>query len=219
MTALREWTRRFWGTVRRRRSDRDLERELEQHLELAEEDFRRQGHSPAEAARQARLKFGRMSRSMESQRDQRGLPWLEASWLDTKLGLRMLRKSWGLTLVGGLAMTVAIGIGGFVFDFLRSVQGGSLPLDEGERVVALQTQDSATDWRRGTSQLDFERWRSELRSVEDVGAFRTVESTLVHNSGAPDRVSVAAPVATRSAKGTQMAIDWKKGINRERCTA
>ena len=37
MRSLREWITRLLGTVRRQRSDRDLELELRLHVELAEE--------------------------------------------------------------------------------------------------------------------------------------------------------------------------------------
>ena len=35
--------------------------------------------------------------------------------LDVKLGLRLMRKSWGLTLVGGVAMALTIGLGTAIF--------------------------------------------------------------------------------------------------------
>jgi putative ABC transport system permease protein len=41
----------------------------------------------------------------------RGLAWLTGLSLDVKLGGRMLLKYPGLTLAGGLAIAVAIGLG------------------------------------------------------------------------------------------------------------
>jgi len=72
-------------------------------------------------------------------RDVRPFRWLGTTWLD----LRMLRKSWGLTLVGGLAMTVVIGIAAFTFSFLHTTFGSTVPLDDGDRIVALMTWDAA----------------------------------------------------------------------------
>ena len=85
LATLLEWIRRLWGTLRRKPSDRDLERERTLHLELAEEDLRRQGRSPKEAARQARVRFGGAAQAMETLRDRRGFPWLASFWLDVKL--------------------------------------------------------------------------------------------------------------------------------------
>src|SRR5690606_26004099 len=103
--------------------DHDLEQELTHHLEVAEEELMRQGHSPHEAARLARVQCGGPSQAMESLRDQRAVPPLSSFWLDIKLGVRMLRKYWGLTVVGGLAMTVTIGIGAAVFTVLDGAMG------------------------------------------------------------------------------------------------
>ena len=55
LSALREWTRRLWGALSGRRTDHDLQRELAGHLAFAEEELRRQGHAPDEAARLARV--------------------------------------------------------------------------------------------------------------------------------------------------------------------
>jgi hypothetical protein len=108
--SLRGWVRRLWGALSGRRTDRDLERELAGHLAIAEDKLRRQGHAPGEAARLARAAAGGRTRALESLREQRGLPWLGSSWLDARLGLRLLVRNWGLALAGGLAMTLAIGI-------------------------------------------------------------------------------------------------------------
>ena len=53
------------------------------------------------------------------------------SWLDFKLGLRMLIKYPALTLVGGLGMAVAIAIGASFFTISYSYIQPTLPLDEG----------------------------------------------------------------------------------------
>ena len=48
--SLREWTRRVWGALSGRRTDHDLQRELAGHLALAEDELRRNGHAPRDAA-------------------------------------------------------------------------------------------------------------------------------------------------------------------------
>ena len=61
------------------------------------------------------------------------LRWLGRFVLDVKLGLWMLRRSWGLTLVGGVAMTVVIGIGAAVFAVVDTSLWGTMSLDDGDR--------------------------------------------------------------------------------------
>ena len=63
---LREWVLRLWGTWRGTRTDQDLEQELKLHLELAEEEARRRGQSGPEAAREARVRFGKSTNAMEA---------------------------------------------------------------------------------------------------------------------------------------------------------
>ena len=89
------------------------------------------------------------------------------SWLDFKLGLRMLIKYPGLTLVGGLGMAVAIAIGASFFTISYSYIQPTLPLDEGERVVGIENWDGAAndqdrrslhDSSRGAT--SWSRWRT-----------------------------------------------------------
>ena len=82
--------------------DLEFDQELETHLAMAEEDKIRQGMTRTQARRAARVELGGLTQLREASREARGIPWIGGFWLDVKLGLRMLRKSWGLTLVGGL---------------------------------------------------------------------------------------------------------------------
>lgn len=109
-TFLRVVMARIRAVFREGALDRDFDQELKTHLAMAVADKMRRGMTRDEARRTARVELGGLTQLREVSRSTRGLPWLDASWLDVKLGLRMLRKSWGLTLVGGLALTVAIGI-------------------------------------------------------------------------------------------------------------
>ena len=145
------------------------------HLAMAEEDKVRRGMSPEQARREARLELGGAAQVREAAPAARGLPWLETFWLDARLGLRMLRRSWGLTLVGGLAMAVTIGLGASMFTIWDTFAGTRLPLDEGDRVVAIQPFDRAAQRvDRATPLPDFRRWRETLTSVEHVSAMRPI---------------------------------------------
>ena len=200
-SSLREWTRRVWGALSGRRTDHDLQRELAGHLALAEDELRRKGHAPSDAARLARAAAGGRIQALEALREQRGLPWLGSSWLDVRLGLRLLVRNWGLTLVGGLAMTVAIGIAAVVFAAFDVVMWSPLPLDEGDRVVAIQVWDREAGRRRDTTWQDVERWRASLQSVGDVGAFQTIRRNII----TPDGSVELAAVAEISAAGFRVA--------------
>jgi putative ABC transport system permease protein len=201
VASVREWGRRVWGALGGRRSDRDLQRELAGHLALAEDELRRQGHAPNDAARLARAAAGGRVQALEALREQRGLPWLGSSWLDVKLGLRLLVRNWGLTLVGGLAMTVAMAIAAIVFAAFDILMWSPLPLDEGDRVVAIQVWDREAGQRRETAAQDIERWRTSLDSVDDVGAFQTIRRNVITTDGSVE----LAQIAEISAAGFRVA--------------
>lgn len=191
LAGVREWLRRLGGLFRRDLDDRASEQELALHLELEEEALRAQGHVPEAAARVARVRLGRPRAALEALREQRGLPRVTTLGLDVTLGLRMLRKHWGLTVVGGLAMTIAIALAASAFDFLNAISGTSIPLDEGDRLVIIQPWDQEAGQEHPTAIEDFDRWRGQLRSVAEVGAFQTVQRNLVTSDGPAGPVSIA----------------------------
>jgi predicted permease len=94
------------------------------------------------------------------------------SWLDFKLGLRMLARHPGLTIVGGAAMALGIAVGAGGLHVLSELIYPDRPYEAAGRIVGIQNVDMRTfalESRR-PSIHDFERWRTELRSVEHVGA-------------------------------------------------
>ena len=178
-------------------SEVDFEQELEAHLAMAEEDKVRRGMSPEQARREARLDLGGAAQLREAARAARGLPWLETFWLDARLGLRMLRRFWGLTLVGGLAMAVTIGLGAAIFTIWATFAATRLPLDEGDRVVAIQPFDKAAQRiHRETPVPDFRRWRETLRSVEQVSAMRSIDPAVITREGGIGSVHAAEMTAS-----------------------
>lgn len=113
------------------------------------------------------------------------------SWLDFKLGLRMLIKSPGLTLAGGLGIAVAIGVCAGFFAFLYAWAYPSLPLDEGDRIVGLQNVDIERNTAERHSLHDFVLWRDAMRSVEELSAFRNVFRNLIIADATPEPVVIA----------------------------
>ncbi len=193
---------RIRGYLRPGGAESDFDQEIAAHLEMAEEDGRRRGLTPEQARRAARVQLGGTAQLKESWRETSGLVWLDGFALDAKLGLRMLRRSWGLTLAGGLAMTVVITIAAVVFVFLDEFMGRTAPpLDEGDRIVALQNWDTAAHRRLALSRQDLERWGTTLQSVQDLGGFQTVERRMI----AGGRPAEWVRVAEMSASGFKLA--------------
>ena len=118
------------------------------------------------------------------------------SALDLKLGFRMLGKSPGLTLVGGFGMAVAVALGAGAHAVLNSYFFPPVPLHEGDRVVAIGKFDALRGREEEQLLHDFLVWRRELRSVTDLGAFRTIQRNLVPASGQGEPIALAEMTAS-----------------------
>ena len=116
-------------------------------------------------------------------------------WMDVKLGLRVLLRSPGITLVGVFGMAVAIAIAAGAFTMIGRQLNPTLPLADGDRIVSIQAWDAAVNGPDGRILHDFLQWRDELQSVKDVGAFRDVSSNVISQGRAPEPVQVAEMTA------------------------
>ena len=73
-----------------------------------------------------------------------GLAPLRGLSLDVRLGLRLLVKHIGLTVVGTVAMAFAIWSGIVAFEFYTQIMHPRLPLEGGARIVAIVMVDTAS---------------------------------------------------------------------------
>ena len=183
---------RLRGLFFRARAEADLDEELRSHIEMeADKLVRLHGLAPDDARRQAALAFGGVERYKEEVRDARGLDWLTGARLDVVLGIRMLIKYPALTIVGGIGMAVGIAVSVAFFAFIGAHFNPPLPLEEGERIVALENRDIEVNNEDRQALHDFVLWRQELKSVEQLGAFRTVNRFLMQDKGPPEPLEVA----------------------------
>lgn len=139
MRALRRFLSRFafWAA---RRDDQRWQAEIEEHLALQTAENVRAGLAPAEARRQALLKFGAMEAIREEYRDQSGLPALETLLQDTRHAARRLRKAPAFTI--SVVLTLALGIGATtsIFTLVDAVLLKSLPVAKPEQLYRLGKQ-------------------------------------------------------------------------------
>ena len=118
------------------------------------------------------------------------------SWLDVKLGLRMLRKYPALAVVSVIGMSVAIAIAAGYYGAIGAMIDPSLPLEEGDRIVSVRNAD-LTDPGDAMMQSahDFVAWRDELTSIRDLAAFRNETRNLIVEGQGADLVDVAQMTA------------------------
>jgi predicted permease len=137
MGALYEWFSRLAGSLHRGRRDRELEQELQLHLELAAEAAHRRGQEPEDARRSARIQLGATTQTMEALRDQRGLPWLNAVSSDIVFGWRQLNKHRAVSIAAILSLGLAIGATTAAFRLLDAVLLRPLPVADPARLFVL----------------------------------------------------------------------------------
>jgi hypothetical protein len=101
MTEIRRFLARLLTTIHSRRAETELAREINAHLRLLEDEHVAKGLSRDDARLAARRAFGGVEQTKEHQRDARGFRWLEDLRIDLQLGVRMLVKYPGLSIIGG----------------------------------------------------------------------------------------------------------------------
>ncbi len=160
MRTLRVLVQRIRGLWQQERIDADLHKEIADHLEEATEEYLKEGLSPAEARRAARISFGNVTQTEEAYREGRSLVWLERVARDARHAVRILWKQPALTVavVGSLAL--GIGANAAIFSLLNGLLLKSLPVAQADRLVQVTPGGSFGAWT-------YPLWQ-ELRDRQDV---------------------------------------------------
>ncbi len=183
---LRRRVRRFLALFQKSRLERELQHEMEAHLELAEADARARGLSARDARRQALLEFGGVEKIREAHREQRSALWLEHLVLDVRYAVGSLRRKpvFTVTVIGVLALGLGANVAMFsIFDqaLLRS-----LPYPEPERMVRVW-KEPLPGVINASATLDFEDWKREATSFEALSVRRGTTVSLT-GRGEPVRL-------------------------------
>ena len=197
---IARWRKRWRVLFRRDEVERELEDEFAFHLEMETRKNLSAGMTPEAARRQAVLSFGGRERFREETHDARWFAPLMALTLEAKLALRMLAKHPALSGTGALGMAVGVAIATGFFSFLAFYHSAP-PLDEGDRIVALDYLDVSGDDCWCTSLFDLGTWRGSLSAVRELSAFRDADRHL----HVPDGVARDVRVAEMTASGFDVA--------------
>ena len=108
---------------------------------------------------------------------------LRFSWLDFKVGFRMLARYPGLTVVGTLAIAVAIALGTLYFEAVNKWQNPRLPMPDADRIVSIQNWDVNRLGTEGRSLHDFAIWREQVKTIDHMGAAITFSRNLATADG------------------------------------
>jgi len=157
---------------RRERMDRDLDRELHDHLERRTQDLIDAGMSDAEAQRRARLELGGVTQVREAVRETWTWRWLDAVRLDIRHTLRSFRRSPGFTLGIGAVLTIAIGANVALFTVVNAALLRPLDYPDADRLVTIETRWNTTGrLSADISGPDFLDWQSQSDVFETMAVW------------------------------------------------
>jgi putative ABC transport system permease protein len=122
-------------------------------------------------------------------------PWAPAfSWLDVKLGMRMMRKYPGVSLAIVFALAIGIPVSLLPHHLVDSALGQSPPFDEGERVVGVV--GVGQEGRAELRVADYEILRERVTSFASLGAAIPTEVNVVSGDGWSEGEAAALMTAT-----------------------
>lgn len=180
--------RSFFRNLRRKsKLDRDLEEELQFHLEMQTQENIQAGMPPQEARRLALLSLGGMEQTKEKCRDEWGVTWLLNLWADVRFGLRKLAKAPVSSIVVILTLGLIIGALTLAMAVIEHEKHARMPYPEPDRLVHF--------WRMGGDRPDdmlpgkvYEAGQN-LEGLDAIGAVGYHDIQVLTGEGEPQTLS------------------------------
>ncbi len=133
MSRLTRLTNAF-GT---QRLERDLQEELQFHLDERVDEYMRQGRTREEAEREVHRRFGSQLRVREASREAKATAWVESLAQDARFGWRMLVKNPVSTVAVMVSLSCAIGAASTAFSLVDALMLKPLPVPHPEQLAFL----------------------------------------------------------------------------------
>jgi predicted permease len=191
------WFSRLSNLFRRDELSRELEEELQFHLDARARDNLNAGMN-AEASRQdAMRRFGNRTQAKEGAHEMDVIASIETLGQDLRYALRSLRKSPGFAAVAILALALGIGANTAVFTVVNGVLLRPLPFPDAARLLLISSKPQAGPFEFGLGLFDqtYLEFQGHNQSFERVATFDQDSVTL---TGAGDALRAPASRVTSS---------------------
>jgi predicted permease len=223
MRSIRAWIRRLAGTLNGSRREREMAAEFESHLQLHIDDNIGAGMSPAEARRQALLKFGGMEAVKEQYRDRGGFPFITRVAQDLRFAARLLRKAPAFSITAIVTIALGVGVNAAIFTVLNAAALQALPLPGGDRLVTVSIgfegggRRSVSGARSMLSFPEYETVRDQSSAFEGVIAYSPTRDVTL--GGAEPRTVIATLASCNYFDVLQVRPALGRGLTPEDCRA
>ena len=188
-TALARAFARLMAFFRPATLDRELEEELQSHLDMLVAENIRRGQSPQDARRAALMRIGNVSVLKEEHRDVRGLPALDSLWQDVRFAVRLMVRDRWYSAVAIATLALGIGVNALGFTIVNAAFIRGLPFDEPERIFTISW-NNRSNRRTNLSHIELQEWRARSRTLE-MAAYLRSAINLSDDHTLPEEVSGA----------------------------
>jgi predicted permease len=179
---------------RKQNIERELDGELQFHLEKQIEANLQAGLTPAEARRLALRDFGGLEKVKEECRETRAGNLLEQAWQDLRYAARVLRGSPGFTMVAVICLALGIGATTAIFSVVSAVLLRPLPFPQPDRLMmifATSIKENREPFAFSVMGPDFKLWRNRNHTFEELAAYSGTSVSNMSGGGDPVRVRYA----------------------------
>src|SRR5438105_7842684 len=158
---------RMRNTVRNKPHDLEFQAEMEEHVRLLAEQYRRQGMTAEGAMLAARRQFGNTTLLQEDVRAMQMIPAIEALRGDLSYAARLLRRNPGFATTAVITLALGIGANTAIFSVCNAVLFKPLPYAEPDRIVMLSERQSDGK-ASNVAPANFVDWRNRSHSFTDM---------------------------------------------------
>jgi predicted permease len=196
MQWLGEIWRRLLFPFRQRQFDRDLEEEMQFHLDMKARQDRENGRSAVDSSYAAKRQFGNASLLRERSREMWGWLSLERFCQDLRYALRSARRNPGFAAIAVVTLELGIGINTAVFSVVNTVLLYHPPYaDPGRLVTFHQKFSKLGDVSLGACPAEYLDYRDRTRAFSSVAGY---EDEVFDVTGGTEPLHVQALRATHT---------------------